>query len=402
MDVRQRKPQDQPPSAPSQTSAPQLLRDNKSKWTNWFIRTKSAIVLVLIVGSSVAAGHFGLIALNSLIQVLLFHELTRLSGHATDDTRDEQNILPFSQLYKWSWFVLTWYAITGLVIFTRFSFDQHVGTIFSLLVQYHTFVCFLAACFLFVYFIATLEPPYWPKMKSLFWIFITLLIIFTTTGPILNPLLEGVFWFIFPTIIVAINDTAAYISGFFFGKHKLCNISPKKTIEGFVGALFVTVIVSYFLAGLLSNYHFMVCPKDVLSLNPRVTCSVDPLFLEKSYFVPLLNKEFVTKPIQLHALFFGLFASSIAPFGGLFASATKRALKIKDFSNLIPGHGGVADRVDCQIFMLLFSTIWFNTFVRPFTVSHLMYYSQYLPFDQQLALFNVLKKKLVSAGIPVN
>jgi phosphatidate cytidylyltransferase len=47
-----------------------------------------------------------------------------------------------------------------------------------------------------------------------------------------------------------------------------------------------------------------------------------------------------------------LFASFIAPFGGFFASGFKRALKIKDFADIIPGHGGITDRMDCQILMV--------------------------------------------------
>lgn len=42
-----------------------------------------------------------------------------------------------------------------------------------------------------------------------------------------------------------------------------------------------------------------------------------------------------------------LFASLIAPFGGFFASGFKRAIKIKDFADVIPGHGGITDRMDC-------------------------------------------------------
>lgn len=42
-----------------------------------------------------------------------------------------------------------------------------------------------------------------------------------------------------------------------------------------------------------------------------------------------------------------IFASLIGPFGGFFASGMKRALNIKDFANIIPGHGGMTDRMDC-------------------------------------------------------
>jgi len=43
----------------------------------------------------------------------------------------------------------------------------------------------------------------------------------------------------------------------------------------------------------------------------------------------------------------GIFAAFIAPFGGFFASGVKRAFKIKDFGDSIPGHGGLTDRMDC-------------------------------------------------------
>jgi phosphatidate cytidylyltransferase len=54
-------------------------------------------------------------------------------------------------------------------------------------------------------------------------------------------------------------------------------------------------------------------------------------------------------PVQMHAIAFGLFASIVAPFGGFFASGFKRAFKIKDFGDSIPGHGGITDRMDCQV-----------------------------------------------------
>lgn len=58
------------------------------------------------------------------------------------------------------------------------------------------------------------------------------------------------------------------------------------------------------------------------------------------------------------------FASLIAPFGGFFASGVKRAFKIKDFGQSIPGHGGMTDRMDCQFLMGLFAYIYYQSFIK--------------------------------------
>lgn len=68
--------------------------------------------------------------------------------------------------------------------------------------------------------------------------------------------------------------------------------------------------------------------------------------------------------LQAHVLVLSLFASIIGPFGGFFASGLKRAIKIKDFANSIPGHGGVSDRMDCQIIMGAFTYFYIHSFVR--------------------------------------
>merc|ERR1719238_276766 len=65
---------------------------------------------------------------------------------------------------------------------------------------------------------------------------------------------------------------------------------------------------------------------------------------------------------QMHALCLGLFASFAAPFGGFLSSAIKRAYGIKDFFNLIPGHGGMMDRFDCQFIMFLCTYVHHRTF----------------------------------------
>lgn len=105
------------------------------------------------------------------------------------------------------------------------------------------------------------------------------------------------------------TDIFAYFTGFFFGKRKLSpTISPKKTVEGAIGGVAGSVL----LCGLFG-------------------------FL----FVPHL---------WIAAAAIGLIGSVAAQFGDLTASLLKRNMGIKDFGNLIPGHGGVLDRFDSILF----------------------------------------------------
>ena len=82
----------------------------------------------------------------------------------------------------------------------------------------------------------------------------------------------------------------------------------------------------------------------------------------------------ITK-LQVHMLVLSLFASTIGPFGGFFASGLKRSIKIKDFANLIPGHGGASDRMDCQIIMGSFTYFYLHSFVKvgnSFSLSYIL------------------------------
>jgi phosphatidate cytidylyltransferase len=93
-------------------------------------------------------------------------------------------------------------------------------------------------------------------------------------------------------------------------------------------------------------------------------CEPNPVFIPREFKVPpsfihSFGKLFpipdsvTVAPIQFHILVLATFASLIAPFGGFFASGLKRAFKIKDFGDSIPGHGGMTDRMDCQFMMVL-------------------------------------------------
>lgn len=112
-----------------------------------------------------------------------------------------------------------------------------------------------------------------------------------------------------------ITDTCAYFSGVFFGKHKLVpQISPKKTIEGSVGGVIGLCII-------LSAYVLIV--SNIMNINANL----------------------------INTIIIGLICGIVSQFGDLCASIIKREHNIKDFGNLIPGHGGVMDRFDSAIFV---------------------------------------------------
>lgn len=66
----------------------------------------------------------------------------------------------------------------------------------------------------------------------------------------------------------------------------------------------------------------------------------------------------------IHLIILVIISSIVAPFGGFFASGMKRAMKIKDFSNIIPGHGGFTDRIDCIFIMIIFMYIYLSEIVK--------------------------------------
>ena len=117
--------------------------------------------------------------------------------------------------------------------------------------------------------------------------------------------------FIWIVIIAAFgSDIFAYFTGYFFGKHKMApNLSPKKTIEGAVGGLVASSLLAWLFGFIFMREMAPVC------------------------------------------LALGLFGGAAGMAGDLTASAFKRKMGIKDYGNLIPGHGGIMDRFDSVIFV---------------------------------------------------
>lgn len=117
-----------------------------------------------------------------------------------------------------------------------------------------------------------------------------------------------------------ITDAGGYFIGSWFGKHRLSpQISPKKTVEGAVGGVFMTVIVLIAAAFIYMAY---------LSFHGEKM---------HIYFVPLIGLS--------------LLCAVLSIVGDLSASLLKRENGIKDFGNILPGHGGILDRFDSVLFV---------------------------------------------------
>ncbi|KAE8696721.1 Phosphatidate cytidylyltransferase 1 [Hibiscus syriacus] len=222
-----------------------------------------------------------------------------------------------------------------------------------------------------------------------------LIVVFTQSSFTVANIFEGIFWFLFPASLIVINDIFTYIFGFFFGRTPLIKLSPKKTWEGFIGVSVTTIISTFVLANILGHFQWLTCPRKDLSTG-WLQCDPGPLLKPENYILPgwisqwFPWKEISVLPVQWHALCFGLFASIIAPFGGFFASGFKRAFKFKDFGDSIPGHGGITDRMDCQIVMAVFAYIYHQSFVVRQGISVEMILDQILTnltFEEQQSLY---------------
>lgn len=108
-------------------------------------------------------------------------------------------------------------------------------------------------------------------------------------------------------ILIWSSDTFAYLAGRLFGKHKMApKISPKKTWEGFAGGVLLTLVLSFFI---------------------------------QSYSEEMRGNWIVV----------GVLVAVFAPLGDLVESQLKRSFGVKDSGNIIPGHGGILDRLDSFI-----------------------------------------------------
>eukprot|EP00250_Pteridium_aquilinum_P001120 c11328_g1_i1 orf=222-1478(+) len=377
-----------------------LLVDDREKYQKFRIRTLSTLWMIGGFILIVYMGHLYIWGMIVVIQVYMARELFTLAARSQKERQ-----LPGFRLLNWHFFFTAMVYVYGRFLskqlVSAISSDKILTQLFSGFIKYHMLICYFLYIAGFVWFILTLRKGnYQYQFGQYAWTHMILFVVFTQSAFTVANIFEGIIWFLLPASLIVINDIAAYICGFFFGRTPLIKLSPKKTWEGFVGASIVTVISASLLANLMGKSLWLTCPRKDLSTGP-LYCDPGPLFKPRHYnlqvpsWFPLQEVNILS--VQYHALAYGLFASIIAPFGGFFASGFKRAFKIKDFGDSIPGHGGITDRMDCQMVMAVFSYIYYQSFIAPLnvTVADLMdQILQTLTLEQQVELYRELGKVL--------
>lgn len=394
------------PAAKSKTSTTKdgvVLLKNESvnkKWQNALIRGIYSILMVAGFALILYLGHAYICALVAFLQLFIYTEVIDIGAEP-----GKQKNLPLNKFLHWWFLGTTEYFLYGESLIHYFSPDITGNIYLAPFAEYHRFISFILYVSGLVLFVLSLRKGEYQFQFSQFgWTHMVLLIVICQSHLMINNTFEGIFWFILPAALIICNDIMAYIFGFFFGKTPLISLSPKKTWEGYMGALFATTIFAWFLSGLLANYPFVYCPisdlREATEVHFQHNCTPDYVFTEQVYSLPrgfvkfvstqivtaasyfgkdftyknaalinstiktLVDFKFTAFPVQFHSISLALFSSVVAPFGGFFASGLKRAFNIKDFGHSIPGHGGITDRMDCQLMMASFSFIYLQTFVK--------------------------------------
>ncbi|NLG93244.1 MAG: phosphatidate cytidylyltransferase [Clostridiales bacterium] len=263
-------------------------------------RVASGVSLVIFLAAIVIFNNTCPAALNiaiSLISVLAVYEIIAALGLLKKHVLVIPSLL-FSAAVPLLQLVAEPHMMHLGVLQQGFYFLYTV-VIFSALILYHQFITFREVGV--IYSMSLMIPTALQTIISL-----------RTVGG-----KHGMFYVIIAIFSAWIADTGAYFAGSRFGKHKLCpNISPKKTVEGVIGGFVLNIA-----AMIVFGYIFHVV-----------------------YYAYSVNVSY------LSLFLIGFFGTIMSILGDLSFSLIKRSCHIKDFGELIPGHGGILDRFDSVIF----------------------------------------------------
>ncbi len=251
-------------------------------------RLMSAILLLVLAGVALVTGGLFLLVISILVSLGGTYELLKVDN-----------------MHKTMPGYITYVSVIGfyLLLFWRGLEVMGPWLVLSTMI--------ILAIYVFTY------PKHHAKSISL--CFMTILYVGVLTSFLYQTrCMEYGNWFVWLILIAASgSDTFAYLTGICIGKHHFSELSPKKTIEGCVGG-----VVGAALLGLIYAFFLPETVAGMFHVNVQVLFAA-----------------------------IGAVGAAVSQIGDLVASAVKRNYGVKDYSNLIPGHGGILDRFDSILYV---------------------------------------------------
>lgn len=299
------------------------------------IRTLTAVVLVAFLVPAIIFGSIYFVALSAIIAVAFAYE----SVHITDlkgKTRTIAFIVIIILLLATCYYVILKNYFEAVkdadhIEFNNFFTAEFPGVQLSSMLLLSTAATLFVISFFsreftirYVFYFLSMIIILSLGLQSLLFLRFTPFMKFEAVGTIItdDAFVYGQSLELIAYVIVGVcaNDIGAFFVGLNFGKHKMApEISPKKTWEGAIGGIVISFAITFAFAMTMAAVGYPLLPQFDL------------------------DHWYVLMIISLFIPFFG-------DIGDFFFSSIKRSFGVKDFSAILPGHGGVLDRLDSLIF----------------------------------------------------
>eukprot|EP00917_Polyrhabdina_sp_WS-2016_P022559 GHVP01048949.1.p1 GENE.GHVP01048949.1~~GHVP01048949.1.p1 ORF type:complete len:449 (+),score=60.14 GHVP01048949.1:20-1366(+) len=333
---------------------------------NWKQRVRYSFALMGLFALILSMGHFYCDLFVLTIAGLIYHEIASLK-------RLESEFMHLPLFFSLRWFAF-WVTLAAVApgwfvsVFELFLPLLPAGNRFLpfILAHWQPLVYSLQMIGFATFILSLRRYSLKYQFKQLGIMILTCLFVVGQFPFFVRTIHTGLAWFFLSTGAVICNDSFAYITGKLFGRTKLSSLSPNKTVEGFFGGMIVTLLWNTLVVKIMSFIPRSACPEPIMTLVPFsfwFQSSDCGAALYTPNEVLIVGKKLFIAPMYIHSFALSLMASLFAPLGGLFASAFKRSIGVKDFGSVIPGHGGLTDRFDCQLVMGVLTSLYVHCFV---------------------------------------
>ena len=233
------------------------------------------------------AGHIYIIGIITTIQIISFKEVIAIAN-----VPSRAKGLKFTRSLNWYFLGTAMYYLYGESVIYYFKHIVLVDKVLLPFATHHRFISFMLYVIGwsipkhigeprltllrlgFVFFVGSLQKGHYRFQFTQFaWTHMALYLIVVQAHFVMNNIFEGMIWFFLPASLVITNDIFAYICGITFGRTQLIKLSPKKTVEGFIGAWIFTIIFGIGMTNVLMRYSYFICPVDVSLASSISVCS---------------------------------------------------------------------------------------------------------------------------------